>query len=412
MRKNDKLLATLCLVALISALNILRPKAQPEDWVASNGAYTGFIGMDGWYTIPEEAFGGSAPGAQINWFGAAAGPLEIYIDGGQGEGTWQLEGGGSIDGQFPAGAAPAIIEGIQTFGGEGELIGSFAGFTPIPISELLNAPESPYLTLQNFSPIQLFGEVWSEAEITITVGDNSNTASAGKVSEDVNVFLYYQAVSCTQIQGGWIEPAEQRLEESGIRPTLYGDWFVVRDDALTAENDDIFFQQMDEMIGDLQALRSRINACDENFTMDELDRVLRDTYSWLASLQTDVSCQIAEDPVEYLFPVTYAACTTIAAYWSNSCITPVSLPTDLGLVAYATMGMGCMGQDFFASEEEGLAAMEAQLLDLLAGLDLNNQDHFITATKILDAAYSLGMEDVVEATQEALDSYIDGGEGE
>jgi hypothetical protein len=402
------LLAACGLALLMAVLLIRSSKSQAADWVAANGSYTGRMAMVGFYTVPEEAFGGAAPGAEIFWGGNMGGPLEIHIDGGIGSGTWQVEGGADIFGTFPAGAGQAQIVGAQTMGAEGELYGNFAGFVPIPISDLLDfASFAPI----DFFPIQLFGSAWTDAEITITVGDQSNTKSHGTVTEDVDTRMYYQVASCTQLQGGWVEPAEARLEETGIRPAFWGSWSVVRDDALSAEFEDFFFQEMDLVINELLSLRTAINNCEE-IPAEAFEGALGSAHEWLQSLQMDVSCDLVNDPNQYLFPVTNVACTTISAYYNSTCPQYENISADQQIVAISAIGMGCMGWEFFADDEATLQTIEDELLDVLAGLDLSQPGDAVLASKIIDVANTLGFDNVVEQTLDALERAYQTGEGD
>jgi hypothetical protein len=399
-----KLLICLCVVAIVSAIEFQPSKAQIVDWVAANGAYTGSIGMDGKYKIPAETFGGAA-GAEIDWIGFAFGPLEIFIDGGDGEGDWELEGDAYIEGTFPVGGGTASIEGNQIFGGDGVLFGSFTQFTAIPISELLNLPISPVF---NYTQISMDGESYSAAEITLTFQNQTNTQSAEMFTEDVNMFLYYQAVSCTQIMGGWIEPAEQRLEDSGIRPEFFGDWYVIRDDALSDETG-LIEEGIDALLTSAIQLKTRISDCGD-IRPNEIGEFLTESHKWLDSLQKDLSCEYTDNKFRYLLPVSYAACTTIAAYWNNSCPNYEPLTTDQGIIALSAIGLGCFGQGFF-DDEALLALSEEQMISVLSTLDFNNQADIIIAEKIMDVAYTLGLDDLVEFIVEMMNFYIESDEG-
>jgi len=365
--------------------------------VAANGVYSGAMVMGGTYTIPGELFSPNGEGADINWSGGALGPLDIDIQGGVGSGTWELNGSGIVTGTFPSGVGPAQIEGTNSFGGTGTLEGSFMRMSILPVLTILNMSTLPEVGL---STIELEGEVWSEAEITTSVLGTSTTRNAGTTTNTSNMVIYYQAGSCTQIQGGWTENAEAELEARGIRPNFSGTWFVIRDDALSLESRDEIQAHIDYLTLESIQIRNALSSC-EDIDYYVLTEFAIEAHALLDSIQTDLTCEYTNNRIRYLYPVTYATCMTMATYLLSTCENHQSTPEVVDLVAMSAIGLGCMGQDFFTSDPAVLAAFENRLLDMLAGLDLTVPEDVIIAEKITATAQNLGLESVIDAVAEA-----------
>jgi hypothetical protein len=360
--------------------------------------------MNGTFGIPPDAFAQEGVEGELWWVGAGNGPIFLTLVGGYGIGDWVIDGEALISGFLQGGDVTIDIEGQSIFGGAGEMEGNLSRPLGFTIDDLVPLVEEDAL-----NDINLTGEVWGETTVTVDAEGFARSQTVN-FSDPAEVTFYYHTVSCTQIQGSWLQDAEATLAEANMAPELDGVWSVVNEDAIIGEASADLEAEIADLLKESLAFNEQFDNC-QPVDQDEFTYWVLDIYSLLRSIKKDLSCGLTENKTRWLYPVSYAACTALGAYMEGAVrgCTDRNVPTDLGMMIYATIGLGCFPEGYFTENEGILKRWENRLLERISDLDLSTPEGMGELLQIADAADALNFEGVQAAVQEALKNFVGSG---